>query len=249
VRHKVLDALGDLMLLGMPVIANLTAAKSGHALNPTCVMTIATLTCESRSGAVDLVAAVGAGLILGARRLDWAGRALVVVYVLLLSVAALNWANIGTLATRFERTMTAEEDARLDIWRETVPVVRDFWLTGTGLGTYATAMVLYQETRRDVFFNHAHNQYLQLASEGGLLLTVPFSIAFIAFVRLARRRLREDLTPVFWVRVGAAAGAVGLAVQSIWETGIRTPANMVLFAAVAACLVAAPRPERDGGSS
>ena len=33
VRHKVLDAVGDLALLGMPVIGHLTAVKSGHHLN------------------------------------------------------------------------------------------------------------------------------------------------------------------------------------------------------------------------
>ena len=33
VRHKILDALGDLSLIGMPVIGHLTAIKSGHALN------------------------------------------------------------------------------------------------------------------------------------------------------------------------------------------------------------------------
>jgi UDP-3-O-[3-hydroxymyristoyl] N-acetylglucosamine deacetylase len=33
VRHKVLDAIGDLALLGMPVIGHLIAVKSGHSLN------------------------------------------------------------------------------------------------------------------------------------------------------------------------------------------------------------------------
>jgi UDP-3-O-[3-hydroxymyristoyl] N-acetylglucosamine deacetylase len=33
VRHKILDAVGDLALLGMPVIGHLVAVKSGHALN------------------------------------------------------------------------------------------------------------------------------------------------------------------------------------------------------------------------
>ncbi len=36
-RHKVLDAVGDLALLGMPVIGALTAVKSGHALNQALV--------------------------------------------------------------------------------------------------------------------------------------------------------------------------------------------------------------------
>ena len=33
VRHKILDAVGDVSLIGMPVIGQLTAVKSGHALN------------------------------------------------------------------------------------------------------------------------------------------------------------------------------------------------------------------------
>ena len=33
VRHKVLDAIGDLFLLGMPVLGHLEARKSGHGLN------------------------------------------------------------------------------------------------------------------------------------------------------------------------------------------------------------------------
>ena len=32
-RHKVLDAIGDLYLLGHPMIGQYTAFKSGHALN------------------------------------------------------------------------------------------------------------------------------------------------------------------------------------------------------------------------
>ena len=33
VKHKVLDAIGDLYLLGHPMIGRYTAFKSGHALN------------------------------------------------------------------------------------------------------------------------------------------------------------------------------------------------------------------------
>jgi UDP-3-O-[3-hydroxymyristoyl] N-acetylglucosamine deacetylase len=33
VRHKILDAIGDLALLGMPVIGHFTAVMSGHSLN------------------------------------------------------------------------------------------------------------------------------------------------------------------------------------------------------------------------
>ena len=37
VRHKILDLLGDLMLLGLPIVGRIHARKSGHALNHTLV--------------------------------------------------------------------------------------------------------------------------------------------------------------------------------------------------------------------
>lgn len=40
VRHKILDAVGDLSLLGMPVVGHLVAHKSGHALNQKLVAAI-----------------------------------------------------------------------------------------------------------------------------------------------------------------------------------------------------------------
>jgi UDP-3-O-[3-hydroxymyristoyl] N-acetylglucosamine deacetylase len=36
-RHKVLDAIGDLALLGLPVVGALVAVKSGHAMNQALV--------------------------------------------------------------------------------------------------------------------------------------------------------------------------------------------------------------------
>jgi UDP-3-O-[3-hydroxymyristoyl] N-acetylglucosamine deacetylase len=33
VRHKILDAIGDLYMIGMPIIGKFTAYKSGHELN------------------------------------------------------------------------------------------------------------------------------------------------------------------------------------------------------------------------
>ena len=126
---------------------------------------------------------------------------------------------------------------RLVIWAESLPIARDFWLTGTGVGTYQTAMLVYQQSDRGIFFNQAHNQYLQVLVEGGLLLAVPVTVALVEVARLAVRRLALDLTPALWIRLGALGGLVGVAVQSVWETGLRMPANAVLAAVLAAIIV------------
>ena len=49
--------------------------------------------------------------------------------------------------------------------------------------------------------------------------------------------LRRDDTPIVWLRIGAASGMLAVAVQSVWDTGLRMPANAVLFALIAAVAV------------
>ena len=94
------------------------------------------------------------------------------------------------------------------------------------------------------FEGNEHNEYLQIAAEGGLLLGVPMACAIAAAVWTIASRLRRDRTPIFWIRAGAASSLVAIGVQSIWETGLRMPANAVLFALCVALAVHEARPRR-----
>src|SRR4029453_6488658 len=98
--------------------------------------------------------------------------------------AGVAWADIPALGERVAGAQTGVAN-RLTIWRETLPIVRDFWLTGTGAGTYQRAMFVYQQSSRAIYFNQAHNHYLQVAAEGGLIIFGGFVFALAAFVRAA----------------------------------------------------------------
>jgi putative inorganic carbon (hco3(-)) transporter len=162
-----------------------------------------------------------------------------------LIILSMVFVDVDGWATRIEETFTTEGlGGRLTIWRETLPIVRDFWLTGTGAGTYSDAMTYYQQTRffvnsmqRWAHFNNAHSHFFQVAAEGGALLVLPPVVALAALWALARRTLRADKGEMFWVRVGAAAGLAGLAVQSIWEVSLTMPANAVLAGVLAGLLL------------
>ena len=140
---------------------------------------------------------------------------------------------------------------RLTIWRESAPIIKDFWLTGTGAGTFGDAMVTYQQSRvwvgsmqKWAHFNNAHSHYLQVAAEGGLLVALPVLAALMLVVNLGLRAVRADKGEMFWVRVGAAAAIAAIAVQSIWEIGLVMPANAVLAGVVAALLLYRREPTR-----
>jgi O-antigen ligase len=159
------------------------------------------------------------------------------------------YANLGTLAMRLQETTEQGPWGRPAIWRDTWRMASDFWLTGVGAGAFQRGMLAYQEGSRLFFFNHAHDEYLQLLAEGGVIVVIPAAIAVLAAVALMANYLGADRTAMFWVRAGAIAGLIAAAVQSIWDTGLRTPANGVLFAVIAAMALHEPRPaSRSAGT-
>ncbi len=203
-------------------------------------MIAALLMTLSRSAAVGLGAASLFAGWLGRSRLRVERNALpalaAVAGVGILLVAA--FIDIEGWFTRLQHSVGVTADdgwGRLTIWRESLPILRDFPLTGTGAGTYSTAMEHYQQTRvwvgsmqKWAHFNNAHSHYVQLAAEGGLLLVVPVMTALVSLARLGLAAVRADKGEMFWVRVGAAAGLMGIAVQGIWEVPLVMPANAVL---------------------
>jgi O-antigen ligase len=187
----------------------------------------------SRSGLAGLAVAILwlialSNRSLTPRRLAGIGIAL----VLLLAVAA-TFADLNLLLNK-AGALDDGINRRQIVWRFTWTMIRDFWPAGAGLGAFQQAILLYPQPFPLFYVNHAHNQYLQLAAEGGLFLIVPAAIAIVAGAVLTARRLRLDRTPVFWMRAGAASGIAGMLVHSLSETTLRMPANAVLFAILAA---------------
>ena len=188
----------------------------------------------SRSGLVAAGAGLGSLWILSAARMRRRGRAWLLAGFGGIALVVLAYANASAVTARLNETLTLGLGGRSAIWRETLPMIRDFWLTGVGPGAYERGMIVYQQSPRVVYFNHAHNEYLQIAAEGGLFMAVPAVIALLAGAWRARQILRADRSVIYWVRAGAVSALIAVAVQSIWETGLRVPANGLLFAIIAA---------------
>jgi putative inorganic carbon (hco3(-)) transporter len=203
------------------------------------LMLIAVVLASSRSGLAGLLAGL-TWAVLAARA---QGRGVAPRWLLGAAAAAalilLLWADVPRLVVRIEQVPQGTAD-RLTVWQNTSPAIRDFWLTGSGAGTYETAMLIYQRADRAFYFNQAHNHYLHGALEGGMLVGLPVLLVMLAGLRLATERLRRDRSAIYWLRMGAAAGLVAIAVQSVWETGLRMPANALLAAVLAALLLHEP---------
>ncbi len=199
-------------------------------------MLVALLLSLSRSGLLALGVSAAITFAVSRHLLERRQRRLVIFATLAILILGVMWADLPALVKRAADAPTALA-GRMTIWRESVPIVRDFWQVGTGAGTYQLAMAVYQKSDRTVYFNQAHNHYLQVAVEGGLL-TLALAIACAAaFVREARRRIGSDTSGLVLIRIGAACGLGAVALQSVWETGLVMPANAALAALLAAIVV------------
>jgi O-antigen ligase len=206
----------------------------------TVLLTISVALGSSRSTMIGLACAASYVAVAAPRARGGRSSWLPAVLAVGALSAFLAYADVPQLLSRIDETRQLGLAQRAAIWRDTLGIIRDFPVAGVGAGSFSTAMRLYQTSERTYFWNEAHNAYLQVAAEGGLLLGVPSAIALVALIVTAWRRLRRQ-DALYWIRLGAAAGLFAVAVQALWETGLSLPANGLLAGVAVAILVHRPR--------
>jgi O-antigen ligase len=204
--------------------------RAQMALIAAFIMAASLLMTRSRSGVGCLGVAmvfmsIAARRRFGSARAGWA--ALASMAALFLIVFALAGAE---LTARIANRMDAME-LRKNIWTDSATIIGDFPVTGTGLNTFGTAMISYQTSQTDQHFQEAHNDYLQVLVEGGLLVGLPALVALVFAVRAIRRRFdaADDDAVTYWMRAGAAVGLMAIGLQAVVEFSLQMPGNAALF--------------------
>ena len=123
---------------------------------------------------------------------------------------------------------------RFAIWAKTPAMLREFPLFGVGLGAWPEAIFRFQPApRSELLYNAAHNDYLELIVDIGLI-----GIALLAWliVRVAARLRSALRTAPEKVRPALAAMTAGLLVMAaieFFDFDLQIPANLVLFVLLA----------------
>jgi O-antigen ligase len=172
------------------------------------------------------------------------------IYLVLLALVVIGWVGVDAIDARFAQADWTDINGRKGTWSDAWHIASLFPLTGTGLNTYGVATLFYQRIDPSAHYAQAHNDYLQLGAEGGLLLTVPAAASLVLLVRDIRRRLREDEgASAYWIRAGAITGLVAMALQETVDFSLQMPGNAALFAVVCGLALhkSPPRRMRDSG--
>jgi O-antigen ligase len=152
--------------------------------------------------------------------------------ILILGLAILWAASIGLDAV-ISRFFTATEDfkTRLSIWVDTFQIFKDFPLFGSGLGTFLQIFPMYRSFHTRGLVTHAENDFLQLASETGILgIGLLVGLFLYLFVRaVSRIRSLPYGEPERYVGIGGLVGILALMFHSIVERNIQMPSNAFLY--------------------
>lgn len=213
------------------------------------VMAVSLLMTQSRSGLAGFVLAMAVTGVMFIRRSAGWPRLAGVGALSVLAAGVFSYAGAET-AERIAAGSGSIE-LRRRIWHDSLNVVRDFPLSGTGLNTFGRAMLSYQSAQRDTHFQEAHNDYLQILAEGGALLALPAAAALLAVAVVIRRRFVEsrDNPMTYWIRVGATTGLLAIAAQSAVEFSLQMPGNAAFCVVLIAVAMHQPRTRRDGRAS
>jgi O-antigen ligase len=205
-------------------------------MGASALMALSLILTMSRSGMGAAAMAVFGTAVLAARKQDTRAKkivsATIVAAVVVLAVA---WIGTASISDRFASANWGEMNERKGAWQDAIAIARRYPLVGTGLNTYGVATLFYQRYDLAQHYAQAHNDYLQLAAEGGLLLTIPAATCIVVLVLAIRRRFKQETsTMTYWIRAGAVAGLCAIAVQETVEFSLQMPGNAALFAIVCA---------------
>lgn len=139
---------------------------------------------------------------------------------------------------------------RIEVWKDTVRMVSDHPWTGAGLGTFGVAYPAYKTLPDPVFYEHAHNDYVQLLAEtGGAGFALALGIlGMILGLIIAGWRRRRNL----WAKgllTGVSTGIAAILIHGLTDFNFHIPANAVLFVVLIGLAWNLSRPNRPEEAS
>ncbi|HYC87592.1 MAG TPA: O-antigen ligase family protein [Thermoanaerobaculia bacterium] len=199
------------------------------------------LLAQSRGALLALAAGlVGVAALLPGRRLarmvfaSIAGLALVAALAIFLGPERTvgRFAEVGEQAGGRRDTIAAA----LRLWQR-------FSIAGSGHGTFQTVVSMEQDRDLGRIYNHAHNDYAELAATSGTLgLVIALVTLLGGAVALARMTFGRGARELTWVRrayqTAALASLAIAAVHALFDFNFFIPANPATLAAIVGAAVA-----------
>jgi O-antigen ligase len=202
------------------------------------VMVIALVLTHSRMGNTaffsSMIAAGGLSLALSKR----APRSMVILIASLVVIDIVivgTWFGVEKVVARLESTSIMHDADRIDVSENALRQWKDYYLFGSGGGSFYAVFPRYRSGDIAAFFDHAHDDYVEFASEYGffgMLILASIVIASFAAALEAQFRRREPL--MRGMAFSSTMGIISLMIHSFVDFNLQIPANAATFMVILA---------------
>jgi len=125
----------------------------------------------------------------------------------------------------------AHKDDRPELWQQTTGLIKDYPLLGCGLGGFESCFMRYQTLDPTFTFDFAHNDYLQVLAEFGIL-------GFLAGFLFVARTLQKAVSGTFsaasasgrYLSIACTSAMTAMLLHSLVDFNMYIPANAMVFA-------------------
>jgi O-antigen ligase len=185
-------------------------------------------------------------LALGSRQLSWIARTRKRRMVTVGSVATLVLAGFvflppDRLILRFAQIASVEgltAEGRITLWAETTHLIKAYPVFGCGLGGYETAFLRFKVSCPLVTDDFAHNDYLQLLAELGLVgFVIGAALAFSVVGMAVRTAVGSTDHEERYFAAACAGSLAAILLHSLVDFNLYIPANAMLLAWIAGMTV------------
>jgi len=140
-----------------------------------------------------------------------------------------SWFGLDKLAQRLETT-DAEREERTFVFQNSLQTLQDFWLTGSGAGSYYSIFPNYRDNQSYFFYDFAHNDFLQFWIEYGLIGCLFFvSIVILSFIKAIQAQQQRHTAILKGMGFAAMMGIMSIMIHSSTDFNLQIPANALLF--------------------
>lgn len=190
----------------------------------------------SRGGMLSMTAElILLGTVIGMSQRKWTS-ALPVIGVAVAAVIAV--VLIGS-AQVTDRLQYLGDPWRVMIFKDSLAIIRDFPLFGTGLGTFPLVYPQYRSFSTNIFVNEAHNDVLQLTVELGIIgLGLVLAFLAVLFRKSFTRALGWNEHFGGITSLAALGGIAAILVHSFVDFNLQIPANAFWFCTLCGVLAA-----------
>ena len=121
-------------------------------------------------------------------------------------------------------------ETRDEVVRDSLPMIQDYWLTGTGGGSFYSSFQSYQPEYYSGFYDHAHNDYIQFMAEIGVPITLMLGAMMLYCLWIALATVRKRRTPLYQgVAFGCSIAIIHMLLHSTVDFSLQSPAIALLF--------------------